>query len=389
MVCGLPGCEITLNNQFRHVTDELGGFTFQVAASQNYRIRVTKPGYDPFERTESRLDCGDQREVNAVLAARPVTLRVRTIPAECDIYLDNVKQSRGSDSQGLFSYLLSKPNLLIEAKKPKHLSKSRSIVLKPELAAGELVLELEPLSATVNISVNIADVLVAVDNKPAEAFEKRLSLPPGDHALTFEALGYAPVAIQIKASPDETINREVRLERLPPANLQTQAENLLAKRAFDDVLKLARYLLENDGANGAAQRLMGSVYLGRGDFTNAGAHFARALAVDEPITLRIRRHAGEKFDFAKGHDLCEARLVLRKTALEFQGVRNPAENFTVPYEQVQVGALQLKNSVATYIATKVTANGKRRDYNFYSFDQELSQSGKPYLEMIQRLLRSH
>jgi hypothetical protein len=56
---------------------------------------------------------------------------------------------------------------------------------------------------------------------------------------------------------------------------------------------------------------------------------------------------------------------------------------------VQIVGLQLKNRVALYLGTKVSVAGKRRDYNFYSFDRELSQSGKPYLEMIQRLLRSH
>jgi len=91
----------------------------------------------------------------------------------------------------------------------------------------------------------------------------------------------------------------------------------------------------------------------------------------------------------KGHNVCDARLILSKTELEFKSDSTPAENFKVPYDQVQIVGIQLKNRVALYLATKVNVAGKRRDYNFYSFDQELSQSGKPYLEMIQHLLRSH
>jgi hypothetical protein len=385
----MAGCEISLNNREKHVTDDLGGFTFQVAANQNYRIRVAKPGYDPLERTETRLECGDQREVNAPLVAKPVALRIRTIPAECDIFLDNQKQPKGSDAQGVFSYFLAKPNLLVEARKPKYLSKTKSVVLKPELANGEILLELEPLPATLRLSVNVRDARIAVDNKSPQPVSERVSLPPGAHTLTFEALGYAPITMQLNAAPDEGIDREVRLERLPVTALQTLAENLLARRAFDDVLKLSRYILESDNASGAAHRLQGSVYIARGDFSSAGSHFAQALSANEPVTLRIRRHTGEKFDFAKGHDACEARLILRKTELEFQGLRNPAENFKVPYEQVQVIGIQLRGSVAAYLSTKVTANGKRRDYNFYSFDKELSSTDKPYLEMIQRLLKPH
>ena len=41
------------------------------------------------------------------------------------------------------------------------------------------------------------------------------------------------------------------------------------------------------------------------------------------------------------------------------------------------------------IDSDVRLNGKGRDYYFYSFDRESSQSGKPYLEMIQRLMRAH
>ena len=75
--------------------------------------------------------------------------------------------------------------------------------------------------------------------------------------------------------------------------------------------------------------------------------------------------------------------------MEFQGVRIGTDNFKVTYDQIQVIGIQVKNNVASYLGTKVNVSGKRHDFNFYSYDKELSQAGKPYLEMIQRLLRSH
>jgi len=390
VVCGMPGCEITLNGQEKHVTDDLGGFTFQVAGNQGYKVRVTKPGYDSYERTEPKLECGDQRIVNAALDAKPVTLKIRTLPAECDIYLDNQKQPKGSDAQGLFSYLLTKPTLLLEAKKQRYLSTSRSIVLKPELANGEIVLTLEPRPATVKLTVNVERAQITVDNQtPPIPFIDRLSLPPGAHTLSVEALGYAPDKFQLNVGPDETVSREVKLERLPTSALQSQAASLLAGRAYDDVLKLCSYILETDNSNAVAHRLEGYVYLARGDFANAGAHFAQALAGNESIALQTRRHPGEKFDLVKGHDMCEGRLIFRKNEIEFEGLRNPVDNFKVSYDQIQVIGIQLKSSVAVYLGTKLTFAGKRRDYNFFAYDKELSQSGKPYLEMIQGLLRSH
>ncbi len=388
VVCHMAGCEITLGQE-RHITDSLGGFTFQVPGRQDYRVRVAKTGYNAFERTEKKIDCGDQREVNAELIANPVTLRVRTVPAECDIYLDRQKQPSGSDQAGRFSYLLSKPTLLIEAKKPGYLSATQTIVLAPELANRELTLALEPISARVKMSVNVDDAQVTIDNAATQNANDRLLLRPGTHALTVEALGYAPVKFDLKVAPDESISKEITLERLSVTALQAQAEGLLSKRAYDDVMKLSRYIFEADKQNGAANRLEGYVHLARGDFNSAGSRFARALEAGETIVLRIRRHAGEKFELSKGHEACDAQLVLRKSELEFQGLRNPVENFKVPYEQVQVGTIQLKSSQAVYLATKVTVNTKRRDYNFYSFDKELSPAGKTYLEMIQRLLAPH
>jgi len=388
VVCGMPGCQITLNNKDKYITDAAGGYVFQIDGNQTVNVKVTKAGYKGVEATR-KLDCGDAQDVPAFLGANQVTLRIRTVPAECDIYIDNQKQPKGSDAQGLFSYLLTKPNLLIEAKKPKYLPKSRSIQLRPELADGEIVLELEPLPATLKLSTSVPDAQITIDSQGPQSANATISLSPGTHSSSITALGYTPASLNFSLAPDETISREVKLDRLSLADLQSEAEKLLTTRAYDDVLKLSGYMLEIDHANGAAHRLAGFVYLARGDFANAGGQFDQALAGNEPIPLRIRRHPGEKFDLTKGHNVCEAQVILRKSEIEFHGLRNASEDFRVAYDQMQLGAIQLKNSVAVYLATKVIVNGKRHDYNFYNFDKELSQTGKPYLEMVQRLLRPH
>lgn len=390
VVCGMPGCEIIINGKDRNVTDDLGGITFQVAGNRPYKVRVTKPGYESYEETTKKLDCDDEREVTARLKALPVNLRIRTKPAESEIYLDGQKQTANSDSQGLFAYLMTKPTMLIEARKKGYLSATKNIFLAPELSGREIVLELDPISASLKISSNIDNARVAIDNsKAVKSVGERILLAPGSHSLTVEALGYAPVKFDLTVGPDESVNKEVRLERLPLATLQSQAMALFLNRAYDDVLKLCKYILEADGNNGTARRLTGLVYLERGDFGSAGVELNKALAGGESVSLRIRRHPSEKFDLRKGHDVCDAQLILSKSEVEFRSARNPLENFKVPYAQAQVVGIQLKSSVAAYLGTKVSVGGKRRDYNFYSFDKELSQSGKPFLEMLKALLQPH
>lgn len=401
VVCGMPGCEITIEGRettrakFRplskSITDDLGGYTFQVPGNQWYKLNVSKAGYEPFPSETRRLDCDDQQEMKAALRAKPVTLRIRTRPAECDIYLEREQQPAGkSDASGLFSYLLTKQTLLIEARKKGYLSDTKTVLLAPELASREIVLSLEPISATLLLTSNVPNARVTIDNqKTSKSVQEKIPLGPGRHNISVEALGHTPVSFEVTVAPEEMVSRQITLERMPIASLRSQAATLFNSRAYDDVLKLAQFIIEADAANGGAHLLIGLVHIERANFAAAQSHLEKALSGGETVSLQVRRHGGEKFELSKGHDVCDGKLLLSKTELEFRSDRNPADNFKVSYDQVQIAGIQLKNRVALYLGTKVTVAGKRRDYNFYSFDRELSQSGKPYLEMIQRLLRSH
>jgi len=401
VVCGMPGCEIILEGtasnraKFKQlskvITDDLGGYTFQVLGDQYYRAKVSKDGYNSFESDVRKVTCDDQQEIKASLLARPVTLRVRTDPPDADIYLEGQKQSSGkSDAKGLFSYLLSKPTLLIEARKQGYLSAAKTVFLAPEVGSREIILSLEPISAMLRISSNVETARVTVDSEASSKLvTEKILLSPGKHTVTVKALGYAPIEFELVVKPEETIARDLKLERLPVSSLLEQANTFYSSRAYDDVVKLAHFVLEAEPTNAAANRLLGLVYLERADLATAQSRFDLALAGGESLVFRIRRHENERFDLNKGHNTCDAQLILGKNELEFKSARNPVDNFKVPYDQVQVTGVQMKSGVASYLKTKVTINGKGRDYNFYSFDRELSQAGKPYLEMIQRLLRAH
>ncbi|HEY9283112.1 MAG TPA: hypothetical protein VIP46_06625, partial [Pyrinomonadaceae bacterium] len=217
-----------------------------------------------------------------------------------------------------------------------------------------------------------------------------LALAPGAHRVEVEALGHAPAALEITAAPGETPRRSVKLERLPVAGLTARAEAAFRAGAYEDVLKLCGYVYEADPAAPAAHRLEGMVHLARQDYARAERHLAAALAGGAVVELRVRRHPRESFDPLKGHDACEGFLYLGKGEVEYRGRQVAGENFKVPYAQVQVVGVQLRKNVSAYLGTKVSdARGKKQDYNFYSFDRELTAAGRPYLEMIQRLLRPH
>ncbi len=388
--CGMPGCDISLDNSPRGTTDNTGDLRIP-AASGKHAIVASKPYYESV-RAEVMLACGAAETIEVRPKAKTVALRIRTSLPQCDIYVNNSPTPLGrSDAQGIFNYQVIPALLLVEARKKGYLSELQRINIASEGGSREITLVLAPIKASLIISTNVAGARASVDGGGAlQPLTERLSLTPERHQITVDALGYAPATFELNPAPDDKVTKAVTLERLPTDELIRQAEKLYSQHAYADVRTLCKYIFESDNNNSAAHRLTGLTYLAEQDYANAAPHLEQALAANETIRLQVRRHPRESFDLHKGHDICDALLTLNKTEVEFQGLRDASENYKVPYSQIEVVGVQLKKDTALYLGTKVTvARGKRKEYNFYSFDKELSQSGKVYLELLQRLLRAH
>jgi hypothetical protein len=390
--CGLPGCSVSVDGKVRGLTDG-GGELLVEGLPQGARIvAISKQGYEGDSRVLT-LACGASATANLSLKIRPVRLRVRTNPPEAEVFVGDPPATVGrSNAQGLFEYVANTPRLLVTARKPGHLDDNRRVNVNPEVAQQqEVVLTLKAIPAQLSIAANAPRARARVDGgDPRPLTAEPIALAPGPHRVEVDALGYAPVPLELTAAPGETTKRSVTLERLPVAELNARAEAAFRASAYEDVLTLCGYAYEAEPAAPIAHRLEGMVRLARQDYAGAGQHLAAALAGGETVELHVRRHPGENFDPLKGHDACEGFLYLGKGEVEYRGRQFEGENFKVPYAQMQVVGLQLRKNVSAYLGTKVSdAHGKKRDYNFYSFDRELTAAGRPYLEMILRLLRPH
>lgn len=388
--CSVPGCIVSLGGNQQGTTDAAGELRFR-APSGTHTVVAGKP-YHEDARAQVRLGCGETETVELRPKAKTVALKIRTSLPECDIYVNGSPSPVGrSDAQGFFNYQVLPSLLLIEARKKGYLSQMQRANVAPEGGIREITLTLEPIKASLSISTNVDGARVRVDaGSEYQPATERVSLTPGRHQVTVDALGYGPATFEVNPAPDEKITKSITLERLPIVELITRAEKLYSQRAYRDVLILCKYAFELDGNNPSAHRLAGLTYLAEQDFARAGVHLERALSANEPIRLQVRRHPRESFDLNKGHADCDAVLLLNKNEIEFQGLRDASENYKVPYAQVEVTGIQLKKNVALYLGTKVTAaRGKKKEYNFYSFDNELSQAGRPFLNMLQLLLKPH
>ena len=388
--CGMAGCGISIEGRQKPVfTDDSGEVAFSLSGEAQATITVTKSGYETVKQS-LKLKCGEENLLAVKLKGQVSNLRIRTSQPDAEVYVNEKLQGR-SNAQGEFSFKTTEASLLVEARKNGYLSTNQLIKDTRASASNEIVLMLRPNPAAVVISANAEDARVQVDDQQDDApASEKIKIPPGHHTFTVKALGYAPLTFEIDLAPDETGKRDAPLQRLPVDALKAQAEEFYRNRTYQNVLKLCQYIFETDPNHPSANRLAGLSYLAQQNYAKAEIYLARALAGGEKIELRVRRHPRESFDPVKGHDVCEAVLILSKGELEFQGKQYAAENFKVAFTQVQISGIQLKSGVAVYLATKIfDAGGKKKEYNFYSYDRELSQAGRAYLEMVQHLIRAH
>lgn len=389
--CGMPGCKVSLGSQ-KFETDQKGEVQLSLGPGKHKIVVSKPPDYDSVSKETKKLGCDDTESLPVTLTRRGVMVRIRTNVPDCDIYDRNSGKLVGhSDEQGIAQLWVTPPAILLEAKKVGYLADTQRIEVTPTSADKETVLTLKPLKASVTISSNVEGARAQVNNRTEfYRLNEIMTLAPGEHLISVNALGYSPTSLTLSVSPDKTYVEPVTLKRLSNPELAEQAEKLFKDRAFGDVLMLCQYMFESDPAYPAAHRLAGLTYLAQGNYRMAEDHLARALSANETIRLQIRRHPRESFDLNKGHDVCAGVLILNKGEVEFQGFQYAADNFKVAYGQTQSVGIQVKKNAAVYLSTRVIdPRGKNREYNFFSFDGELSQAGKAYLEMIQRLMRSH
>jgi hypothetical protein len=389
--CGLPGCTVTVDGKVQGLTNEGGELLVENVPKGPRMVAISKPGYGG-DSKKLTLACGENQTASLNLKSRPARLRIRTAPPEAEVFVGDPPAPVGrSDAQGVFEYVANTPRLLVTARKNGYLDDNRRVNVNPDSARQEVVLNLKAIPAQLTLAVNVSGARAGVDGgEPRPLTSEPLALAPGAHRVEVDALGYAPAALELTATPGETAKKTVSLERLPVAELTARAEATFRASAYEDVLRLCAYVFEAEPAAPAAHRLEGMVHLARQDFKQAEPHLTAALAGGQTVELRVRRHSRESFDPQKGHDACEGSLYLSKEEVEYRGRQVTGENFVVPYAQVQVSGVLLRKGVTAYLGTKVSdGRGKRQDYNFYSFDRELTAAGRPYLEMIQRLLRPH
>lgn len=389
--CGLPGCTVTVDGKVRGLTDDSGELLVEGVPWGTRTVSIGKPGYEGDSRAY-KLGCGASETASLSLRIRPVKLRVRTDPPGAEVLVGDPPAAVGrSNTQGLFEYVADTPRLLVTARKAGYLDDNRRVSINPNTAQQEVSLTLKAIPAQLSLAVNVPAARARVDGgDPRPLTAEPLALAPGAHRVEVDALGYAAVALELTAAPGDTPKRSVVLERLPVRELTARAEAAFRAGSYEDVLKLCGYAYEEEPAAPAAHRLEGMVHLARQDYARAERHLAAALAGGETVELRVRRHPRENFDLLKGHDACEGLLYLDRGGVEYRGRQVTGENFKVAYAQVQAVGVQLKKNVSAYLGTKVSdARGRKQDYNFYSFDRELTAAGRPYLEMILRLMRPH
>ncbi|MFN0141492.1 MAG: tetratricopeptide repeat protein [Pyrinomonadaceae bacterium] len=370
----------------RGITD-LNGELIVAVATGKRNVSVSKDGYETMQSSVN-VTCAAPPPVSFKLKPKQFEIRVKANLPNCDIFINDPPEFIGrTDENGRFSFAGRSLTVFVQARKAGYLSDSKSV--SSASPPKEVLLNLTPIPAQIRLNSDVANATAHSegDEKIYPVAEPFL-LEPGRRKLVVTALGYKPIVLDLDLQPSQKLEKTISLERLPVSDLLIQADQFLKKQSYQEAMQLCRYVLESEPGNPTANRLIGMIYLERKSYVEAEPYFMQALNGGETIVLEIRRHAGEKFELTSGHGLvCEGQLLFYNNHLEYRGSAG-AENFNASYSEIQIVGLQLKKNVASFLGLKfMNAKGSKKDYNFFSKENELSQEGRGYLEMIQRLIR--
>lgn len=383
--CALPECNVLVDGKSQGITDLKGEIQISVARGRR-NIVVSKNGYETAQAT-ANVACGALETVKVALKSKPFDIKVKTTPSDCDIFINDRLVGK-SDANGFYNIPAKSGTVYVQARKEGYLSDSLSV--SPAAAQKEILLKLKPLPALVTLNAKAKNAFAQLDGDEKKYdLTEVVSVEPGRRKLTVTALGYAPLVVELDLKPAQKVEKTIVLDALPVDRLLALAESYLKNKSPAEALELCRAALEAEPENASAKRLTGTIYLEKQDYAKAEPFLLEAMKAGETIELKIRRHTGEKFELTGGHDACAGFLILSKNAAEYRGSTGSPENFKAAYSQIQTAGIQLKKNAALYLSLKVAdAKGGKKDYNFYFYakDKELTQEGKPYLEMIQRLI---
>lgn len=383
--CDSPECNVSIDGKPQGITDINGELRVPTIPGKR-NIVVSKNGYETAP-SSVKISCGEPASVSVKLKPKPFEINLKTNLPNSEIFINDPPVLIGkSDENGFFKYRVETGTVYVQARKAGYLTDGKSV--SPTAAQKEISLVLKPLPARITLTANVAGAFAqAVGEEKKYDLSEQFSLEPGRRKLIVTVLGYAPTTLELDLQPNQKIEKTLNLERLPIAELLNQAEQFLGKNSPAETLKLCQYVFETEPNNAVANRLVGAVYLNKQDYAKAEPYLSKALEGGETIALNIRRHYNEKFELSSGHDSCQGMLLLSNSSIEYRGL-TAAENFKAPYNQIQIVGLQLKKNAALFLGLKITdAKGNKKEYNLFSPHNELSQDGKPFLEMIQRLVQ--
>lgn len=384
--CNSSECSVSVDGRSEGITDLSGELRVSVAGGKR-KLIISKNGYESASLVAS-AGCGELETVSVKLKPKPFNLRLKTNLPQCDILINDSPAVIGkSDEKGNFSFRVETGTVYVQARKAGYLTDS--LTVSPEEAQNEIRLNLKPIPAKIILLSNVKKAVAYTAEKSEKKYEtsEQITLEAGPQKLIVTALGYVSQILELDLKPNEKLEKQINLERLPISQLLRQAEQSFKPNSFTETLELCDLVFETEPENPTAHRLVGAVYLEKQNYAEAEARFSKAVRGNEIITFNICRYYNEKFEFTDKSVSCQGLLLVGKNEIEFRGSSVAAQNFKVSGGQIQLLGLQIKKNAFTCLSLKVAdAKGNKKEYSFFGVDADKNKNVKPYLELIQRII---
>jgi formylglycine-generating enzyme required for sulfatase activity len=158
-----------------------------------HELAVTAPGYHPVERT-IEVSADASQSVDVVMAPLPGRVTVLSQPEGASILLDG--ELIGETPLETLSIAAGEHRL--EARAPRHLPRDLVIEIEGRGREQTLDLQLEPAWGDITVSTSPVGATAMIDGEPIGEVPGTLEILEGEHTLTLNAPGFAPLSRDIE-----------------------------------------------------------------------------------------------------------------------------------------------------------------------------------------------
>lgn len=315
----LPNVTVTLNGRAAGVTDSNGYLRIGMLKPGVYAVSVVKAGYHP-NQAVIELSEGQTDALEFTLKPNTQTVTVASIPAECEIYVDEVL--RGSTDASGNARVADVPvgEHQVTIRKSRYREAAFPLSLSSE-KEGQITANLELAIGFLTVATNTPNASIEISGVGgAGGPGSKIECQPGTHTVTISSPFYvtARKEVSVIAGQEAQLSFDLEADTGARSSVMSEALEAYSRQQYDRAITLASTLLSADPKHTQALTVLAETYFMKDDFNSFTEFGSRAIEAGGSLEIRLRHKHG--FGATVMHSV---RLVLTAQTVSFDPQPGP------------------------------------------------------------------